>query len=43
MKCAILRTEQLIDDKLQYLIPEKKPIGHENKTKLMDVKTIVFS
>lgn len=43
IKPTILRTELLIQDKLEYLNPDKKPFGHENKSILMDVKTIVFS
>lgn len=43
IQTSILRTENLINDKIAYLDPDNKPLGHENKTKLMEVKTIVFS
>lgn len=43
IQCSILRTENLIEDKLNYLIHETKCIGHENYSKIMDIKTINFS
>lgn len=43
IQTSILRTELLIEDKIKYLDPENKPKGHENKTKIMDIKTIDFS
>jgi len=42
IQCCILRTENLIEDKLKYLVHETKPLGHENMSKLMDVKTVTF-
>ena len=33
---VILRTETLVKDKLDYLIEEKKPIGHKNKSIIED-------
>ena len=43
IQSVILRTELLIEDKIKYLDPENKPSGHENLTKIMDVKVIDFS
>lgn len=43
IQSVILRTELLIEDKIKYLDPDNKPMGHENLTKLMDIKTIDFS
>ncbi len=39
---VFLRTEKLVEDKLDYLIEEKKPDGHKNKSKLMERVDLVF-
>lgn len=43
IQSVILRTELLIEDKIKYLDPDNKPLGHENLTKLMEIKEIDFS
>lgn len=43
IQSVILRTELLIEDKIKYLDPDNKPIGHENLTKLMEIKVLDFS
>ena len=39
---VFLRTKELVDDKLKYLIEEEKPEGHKNHSKMMEVKELVF-
>lgn len=43
IQTTICRTEELINDKLKYLDPEHKPLGHENKSKLMEIEVLDFS
>jgi hypothetical protein len=39
---TLLRNQELIDDKLLYLIEEHKPEGHKNRKVIADVKHLVF-
>lgn len=43
IQTTICRTEEIINDKLKYLDPDSKPIGHGNKTKLMEIEVLDFS
>lgn len=42
IQCTICRVEELMVDKLSYLNPHTKPLGHENYSKIMDIKVLEF-